>query len=121
MPDEPQSESQDLSKFFGDLMGEVDKKINTIKEEHDKSIADLVNASEQNNSVLDQLLDWIEGEKQQKQKTDRESKKNHLVVPPQDLTVQQPTGETPQPAPTSTPAEVKSASGRLREKLRRLV
>ncbi len=113
----------DLSGFLEKVMGEVDSKLEKIKSENDKVISDLATAHEQNSSVLDQLLNWIEGEKSQKEKTARESKKNHLVVPPQDLKVDPPgDGGTPTSTTTlpttSTPT---AASSKLRDRIRRLV
>ena len=119
----PTTPQPDLAGFFEKMMGEVDTKLEKIKAENDKVISDLAAAHEQNSSVLDQLLNWIEGEKTQKEKTARESKKNHLVVPPQDLKVE-PAGDSGTQTPpatlptTSTPT---TASSKLRDRIRRLV
>ena len=119
----PTTPQPDLAGFFEKMMGEVDTKLEKIKAENDKVISDLAAAHEQNSSVLDQLLNWIEGEKTQKEKTARESKKNHLVVPPQDLKgepVNDSGTQTP-PATLPTTSTPTTASSKLRDRIRRLV
>ena len=126
-PDQP-TPQPDLSGHLSKILDAVDEKFNKFKEESDRQINELKQSHEQQitekNSVIDSILDWIEGEKVSKEKAARSGKKNQLIVPPQDLSIPNPEKQQPNPTPAPTPAAptpaAPSSSG-LRDKIRRLV